>query len=116
MSKNLVDAATTLAATFMPAEQAQGEAALGAAKSLVLALEAERDPAFQGGIGHRALSELSRGVDLSVQADIALRTAHGSFARILGKSGLTELGWGCTNNECPPVPTEGNIEPFRRVA
>jgi hypothetical protein len=116
MSKKLVDAATDLAAAFMPAEQAQGEAALGAAKSLVLALEAERDPAFQGGIGHRALIELSHGVDLSVQADVALRNAHTSFARILGRSGLSELGWGCTNNQCPPLPTEGNVERLRQVA
>lgn len=117
MSNELLDAATNLAATFMPAERAQGTATLEAAKSLVLALEAERLPAFSGGIAGPALTDLSRGVDLSVQADVALRSAHSRFARLLDRSGLTELGWGCTDNYCPPMPTEvGEVAPLRRVA
>ena len=119
MSKELLDAATELAATFVPAERAQGEATLEAAKSLVLALETSRLPAFAGGIAGPAIMDLSRGVDLSVQADVAFRAAHRGFARILGCSGLQELGWGCTDNYCPPVPTGPtglNVERLREAA
>ena len=101
MSKELIQLATNLSHSFMPAEQSQGKASLAAAESLVCALRLRATPAFQGGIAEHALEALSRGVDLAVQADVALREAHRRFARMLPKSDLGEIGWGCTGGECP---------------
>lgn len=101
MSKELFQLATSLSHSFMPAEQSQSDASLAAAESLVCALKLRANPAFQGGIGEQAIEALSRGVDLAVQADVALREAHRRFARMLPKSGLGDIGWGCTGPECP---------------
>jgi len=115
MSKQLLQSASALSHSFVPAERAQAEAAIGAAKSLVLALELRQMPAFQNGLGDPALQALSRGVDLSVQADIALRDAHRQFARMLPRSDLGDLGWGCTDTKCPEVPS-GAVLPLRPAA
>lgn len=116
MSKILLQSASALSQSFVPAERTQSEAAIGAAKSLVLALELRQMSAFQSGIGDPALQALSRGVDLSVQADVALREAHRLFARMLPRSDLGDLGWGCTDTKCPEIPTGATVQPLRPAA
>jgi hypothetical protein len=103
MSKELLQLATNLSESFMPAEQAQGTAASKAAESLVLARKLRETPAFRGGIGDPALEALARATALSIQADLALREAHREFARMLPRSLLSDLDWGCTSPECPPI-------------
>jgi hypothetical protein len=115
MSRNLMQSATVLSQSFVPAERTQAEAAIGAARSLVLALELRQEPAFQNGIGDPALEALSKGVELSVQADIALRKAHRLFARMLPNSDLGDSGWGCTDAKCPDTPI-GLVQPLRTAA
>ncbi|MDV3456024.1 hypothetical protein RZN05_03450 [Sphingomonas sp. HF-S4] len=116
MSKILLQSADALSQSFVPAERTQSEAAIGAAKSLVLALELRQMPAFQTGIGDPALQALSRGVDLSVQADVALREAHRLFARMLPRSVLASLDWGCTDTKCPEIPNGASVHPLRSAA
>lgn len=116
MSNKLFDAATALSETFMPAERIQSAAAVQAAKSLVVALEARKLPEFSNSAIDAAMSALVRGISASVEADTALREAHRKFAKVVGGTGLREMGWGCTSPDCPPEPAGLNVERIRAVA
>lgn len=115
MSDKLIAAANALSETFMPAERIQSAAAVQAAKSLVVALEARKLPEFSNAAVDAAMTALVRGISHSVEADTALREAHRKFAKIIGHTKLPELGWGCTSPECPS-PTARVAEPLRAVA
>jgi len=116
MSDKLFDAATALSETFMPAERIQSAAAVQAAKSLVVALEARKLPEFSNSAIDAAMSALVRGISHSVEADTALREAHRKFAKVVQHTVLPELGWGCDTPDCPPMPTGKAVEPLRAVA
>jgi hypothetical protein len=115
MSNKLFEAATALSETFMPAERIQSAAAVQAAKSLVVALEARKLPEFSNSAIDAAMSALVRGLSHSVEADTAFREAHRKFAKVVGYTGLREMGWGC-EGECPPMPAVAHAEPLRAVA
>lgn len=115
MSNTLFEAATALSETFMPAERIQSAAAVQAAKSLVVALEARKLPEFSNSAIDAAMSALVRGISHSVEADTALREAHRKFAKVVGPTGLREMGWGCEGPDCPPIPMVA-AEPLRAVA
>lgn len=114
MSKQLIEAATALSETFMPAERIQSAAAVQAAKSLVVALEARKLPEFSNSAIDAAMTALVRGLSHSVEADTALREAHRKFSKVVGQTRLPELGWGCEGAECPMPQTHN--EPLRAVA
>jgi len=118
MSKKLFEAATELSNTFMPAERTQSAAAVHAAQSLIAALEARRLPEFSNAAADAALEALVRGISLSVEADTALRQAHRKFAKMVGHTGLPELGWGCDSPDCGTATLNGvsNVEPIRVAA
>lgn len=117
MSKKLIQTATQLSKTFMPAERSQSDAAIQAAQSLVVALEARKMPEFSNSICDAALQTLVRGISASVEADTLLREAHRKFAKIIGPSGLKEMGWGCDSPNCDQDPTGlDNVQPIRAAA
>ena len=99
MRKKLLETATALSETFMPAERAQSSAALGAAESLVLALKLADHPGFRKANVGPAKEALALGVLHSVKADEALREAHGLFAQLLPQAPMMD-GWGCTSPNC----------------
>jgi len=113
MSDQLVQAATALSETFMPAERIQSAAAVQAAKTLVVALEARKQPEFSNAAIDAAMNALVRGLSHSVEADTAFREAHRKFSKVVGHTALPELGWGC-EGECPSPRQEH--EPLRAVA
>jgi hypothetical protein len=115
MLTKLIETANALSNTFMPAEQAQRSAAIGAAQTLVIALETADQPGFQRADLAPAREALAHGVMLSVQADAALRKAHREFARVLPDTPLMENGWGCTSPTCGPTGT-AEVTPLRSVA
>lgn len=103
MSRRLIEAANKVRATLLPAERAQDTAALEAARCLAAALEARR-------LAHQPLSSdngaivlLAETAALAAKARQAAIEAHKLFAELPHQNGLTELGWGCTNPECPDV-------------
>lgn len=116
MSKKLIQTATQLSRSFMPAERSQSAAAIQAAQSLVVALEARKLPEFSNSICDAALQTLVRGISASVEADTLLREAHRKFAKVIGPSGLREMGWGCDGTPDCGQPTGENVEPLRAVA
>lgn len=116
MSDKLIAAATALSETFMPAERIQSAAAVQAAKSLIVALEARKLPEFSNAAIDAAMSALVRGISHSVEADTALREAHRKFAKVVAHTKLPELGWGCDNPECPSPAQSKIVEPLRAVA
>lgn len=101
MSDKLIEAATALSETFMPAERIQSAAAVQAAKTLVVALEARKLPEFSNSAVDAAMTALVRGISHSVEADTALREAHRKFAKLMAHTRLPELGWGCEGTQCP---------------
>ena len=116
MRKELLATATRLSQTFMPAEHAQSDAALGAAEALVLALKLEKMPGFARADTGPAKEALARGALLSVQADTALREAHREFAKMLPSTALFDAGWGCLSPECGPTGMVHEVQPLRSVA
>ncbi|MCW3837740.1 hypothetical protein ACFQ1E_16975 [Sphingomonas canadensis] len=117
MPNKLFETATQLSKTFMPAERTQSAAAVQAARSLIIALEARRHPEFANSACDAALNALVRGISHSVEADTALREAHRKFAKIVGHTSLPELGWGCDMEECPGAPEpNGRATPLRVAA
>jgi hypothetical protein len=115
MSDRLIEAATALSETFMPAERIQSAAAVQAAKSLVVALEARKLPEFSNSAIDEAMSALVRGISHSVEADTALREAHRRFAKVVARTKLPELGWGCEGPDCPTIPVNASAS-LRAVA
>jgi hypothetical protein len=115
MRKELHETATTLSKTFMPAEHAQHDAALGAAESLVLALKLEKHRAFRGVDTGAAKEALAHGTYLAVQADEALRRAHREFAKVLPRAPQME-GWGCVSPDCGPGGQLAEVHELRSVA
>ena len=120
MSKKLILTATQLSNTFMPAERSQSAAAIQAAQSLIVALEARKLPEFANSVCDAALQALVRGISASVEADTALRDAHRKFAKIIGPSGLREMGWGCDSPDCEQGGKKAqsleNVQPIRAAA
>ncbi|WP_375397485.1 hypothetical protein [uncultured Sphingomonas sp.] len=116
MRKKLLETATALSESFMPAEKAQTAAAQGAADALAIALRAATLPGFKQADTGAAKVALARGVLLSVQADEALREAHREFAKFLPGTPLMDSGWGCTSPECGPSGVLADVHPLRSVA
>jgi hypothetical protein len=83
MSSKLV---TQLSQTLTPAGEAQSAAAIQAAQSLAVALEARRMPEFSNSVCDAALELLTRGAAQAVEADTALREASARFARLIEKT------------------------------
>jgi hypothetical protein len=107
MSTELIATATALSQAFMPAEREQNAAAIQAAQSLIVALEARRMPEFSNTVCDAALEALVRGVSHAVEADTTLRQAHRKFARALHHTRLPELGWGCDSPDCGQLAPVG---------
>lgn len=98
--KQACAAATEVAETFLPAEQAQGFAALDGARALARLLELSENPVFHGRLATtgRALAE---GTQHSVNAKFAFELAHASFMKAVDRTPLPEHGWGCPGPTCP---------------
>ena len=94
------DGATTVAETFLPAENAQNFAALDATRALAQLLELSENPVFKGRLAStgRALAE---GTQLSVNAKFAFELAHANFMKAVSRTPLPEHGWGCPAPDCP---------------
>ncbi|MDK2768464.1 MAG: hypothetical protein KYX69_12190 [Sphingomonas sp.] len=93
-------AATEVAETFLPAEHAQGFAALDGARALARLLELSENPIFHGRLATTARA-LAEGTQHSVNAKFAFEFAHGSFMKAVGRTPLPEHGWGCPGPTCP---------------
>jgi hypothetical protein len=98
--KMACDAATVVAETFLPAEQAQSFAALDATRALARLLELSDNPVFKGRLATtgRALAE---GTHHSVNAKFAFELAHTSFMKAVSRTPLPAHGWGCPAPDCP---------------
>ncbi|MFN6934643.1 MAG: hypothetical protein ACK4NZ_05775 [Tsuneonella sp.] len=98
--KQACEAATEVAETFLPAEHAQGFAALDGARALARLLELSENPVFRGRLATtgRALAE---GTQHSVNAKFAFELAHASFMKAVDRTPLPEHGWGCPGPVCP---------------
>lgn len=110
---DLEKTATAMAKAFVPAELAQKEAALHAARSLAFALELSEHPDFANEAAAAGAVELAHVASLAVQASFALSAAHRRFGKALPSTSLPEKGWGCEGNRCLSAQKVVPFEPAK---
>ncbi|MBW4332221.1 hypothetical protein KY084_15275 [Stakelama sp. CBK3Z-3] len=100
MLNKRVAAARAVRETFLPAEQAQDEAAITATRSLLTALEARRSANLHIVTGYEAIAHMSKAAALAVEARDAMIRAHEHLASLPGQIGLQPRMYGETSDEC----------------
>jgi len=115
MLKERRDAAEAVRSTFLPAEQAQDEAAIRAARCLATALEARARANLPLGTGLAAIGHLSQGAALAVQARQSFIEAHRALAELPHEVGLGVVGWG-DGQGCPPIDASSTLTTLKAVA
>jgi hypothetical protein len=115
MLKERREAAEAVRSTFLPAEHAQDEAAIRAARCLATALEARARANLPLATGLVAIEHLSQGAALAVQARQSFIEAHRALAALPNEVGLGVVGWG-DGQGCPPIDEPSTFTTLKAVA
>ncbi|RJF90293.1 hypothetical protein [Sphingomonas cavernae] len=106
MLKQRRAAADAVRATFLPAEHAQDQAAIRAARCLATALEARATANLPLGTGVDAIAHLCRGTALAVEARQSFIAAHRALSVLPADIGLGVVAWGDSGG-CPDIEPTG---------
>ena len=115
MLKERRAAAEAVRSAFLPAEQAQDEAAIQAARCLATALEVRAQINLPLATGLKAIAHLSRGAALAVEARQSMIEAHRALVELPTEVGLSVVGWG-DGGGCPPIDMPKAGAPLQAVA